>query len=910
MRLIDKALLRIRSLFLRRRVDDELDAEVRFHLQSQIEENIAAGMGHDEARRSALLAFGREPGIKEECRDERGFHFIDEFASDLRFAFRIMRKRPGFAAVAILTLGLGIGANTGIFTLINALMLRNLPVRWPEQLVLFSDDPRGIELSGAPPDSGDWIKFSYPSYVYFRDHNQSFEGLLTFEGGIGLKVDQGGQKAAGSATGERVSGNYFSLLGVEPTAGRLLTPEDDRPGAVPVGVISEAYWEREFGRDPAAIGRTVSVNKVPVTIIGVAPREFFGEEISLKPADYWLPMSQLPGVNDSGASDLEDKKIYWLNILGRLKPGCSIEQADVEMNIALRQFCMTELAGYFSGPEESHDLDKQHLELVSGARGLSELRTQYSTPLRILMVMVGFVLLIACVNVTGLLLSRAVAREREISMRMALGAGRFRLIRQMLTESLVLAVFGSAVGLVLAGWSVRLMARLVTSDQIPLNLRPDWHVLVFSTCVCLIAAVLSGLIPAIRAARTDLLPALSGATTARLGGRFGAGGILVAAQIGLSLLLVVGAGLFSRTLVNLENQNLGFQRDHLVMVRFDSGFAGYKPTQLPGLYHRLLDRVNALPQVRSATMAVFSPLSSGLYITSVNMPGYTPAKDEDMNVWGVWVGPRYFETLGIPLRAGRGIGPEDETGPPVVVLNERAARQFFGNANPIGRKLSGLGSRRQEMEIVGVAGDVKFADLRDPAPKTVFLPYVHKGGDAVSIDEIEARVFGDPKLTAGQIRQAISDVEPHLPIVKVYTMDDSIRAKSSDTRAIASFSIGFGVLGLILASVGVYGVTAHRVASRTGEIGVRMAIGASRAVVFAMVLKESMIVAAFGVLAGLVAASALGQFVSSSLFGVKPLNPVVLAVSSVLLLIVAGSACMLPARRAMNVEPVVALKYE
>ncbi|HEY6329037.1 MAG TPA: ABC transporter permease [Blastocatellia bacterium] len=909
MRLLDKVLLRIRSPFVRRRVDYELDAELRFHLQPQIEENIGAGLRPDEARRAALLAFGSEAGIKEECRDERGLHLVDEFASDLRFAFRITRKRPGFAAVAILTLGLGIGANTGIFTLINALMLRNLPVRRPGELVLFSDDPRGIELSGAPPDSGDWIKFSYPSYLYFRDHNQSFEALSTFADGIRLTVDEGGSIAAGFATGERVSASYFSLLGVEPVAGRLLTAEDDQTGAAPVCVISEAYWEREFGRDPTAIGRAVSLNKVPVTLIGVAQREFFGEAISSKPADYWVPMNLLAYINDSGISDLEDKGIYWLNILGRLKPGATIEQADAEMNTALRQFCMAELTTYFSGPGRVRDLDHQYLKLVSGARGVSELRAQYSTPLRILMVLVGFVLFIACVNVTGLLLSRAVAREKEISMRMALGAGRSRLMRQMLTESLVLAVFGSGVGLLLSGWSVRMMARLVTSDQTPLNLRPDWHVLIFSSCVCLITAALSGLIPAVRASRIDLLPALSGASTARLGGRFGIGRILVAAQIGISLLLVVGAGLFARTLANLENQNLGFQHDHLVMVRFDSGFAGYKPDQLPGLYHRLLDRVNGLPQVGSATLAAFSPLT-GFSITSVKLPGYTPAEGEDMNVWRVWVGPQYFKTLGIPLRAGRGIVPADETGPPVVVLNERAARQFFGNSSAIGRKVSGLGSHSQEMEIVGVAGDVKFADLRDPAPKTVFLPYVHKGGDAVSIDEIEARVSGDPLLAARQIRQAISDLEPHLPITKVYTIDDSIRAKSADMRAIADFSTGFGVLGLVLASVGVYGATAHGVASRTGEIGVRMAIGASRGAVFAMVLRESMIVAAGGVLLGLAGASALGQLVSSWLFGVKPLDPAVLASSSLLLLTVAGAACMLPARRAMNVEPVVALKYE
>jgi len=913
MRWVVKLRLRVRSLFKRSNVEDELDDELRFHLEQQVAENLAQGMGPEQARRHATALFGARHQIEDECRDQRRVGFVDHLRQDLRFATRILARSPGFTSAAVITLALGIGANAAIFTLINAVMLRTLPVQNPEQLVLLSDSPSSGAMSGDPP--GLWWEISYPAYLYLRDHNTRettgiLDGLSAVQfGNFRATVRLAHSDSVTMATAQVVSGNYFSVLGVNPHAGRTLDPADDRPGAEPVAVVSYAYWDRKLGRDPSAIGRSVELNDTPVTIIGVAPAEFFGERVTIPP-DYWLPISSQPQVSRLGGSFLEANDRFWLNLIGRLTPGSTLEQAQAVLNTQLRQFILVE---YGYSVKQRNDLEKQHLKLVPGARGISMLRQLYSTPLQVLMGMVAILLLIACVNVANLLLSRAMARQPEICTRLALGAPRSRLVQQLLTESLVIAGLGGALGLALALWSVRLLASLVTSSGTPLNLGLDMRVLGFTLGACLLTAMISGVIPALRATRPDLIKVLA-ASTSRAGRRRSLlSKALIVGQVAMSLMLVVSAGLFTRTLRKLESQDLGFQRDSLLLVKFDARLAGYKPEQLLPLYKNLLDRVGALPGVRSATLAYYSPLSGSSSTNSLNIEGFTPPQGQNMSVETVPVGPAYFETLGIPILAGRGITAQDSDGPLVAVINQSTAKTFFPDSDPIGRKIffASVSKPDDYIEIVGVVRDAKFDNLRDRPASMVFTPALQRQGTSLPyIREIELRTTGAPRLLASGVREAIAQVDPHLPVTQTGTIDDNVYSKAAETRVIARLSVAFGFIALVLASIGIYGVIAHDVAARTREIGIRMAVGASAANVFNSVVGRGLGLAVIGTIIGFLAAAGLTRTISSLLFGIGELDPLTYTVAPLIIVLTAIAAAFIPARRAVRVDPVVALRYE
>ncbi len=836
---------------------------------------------------------------------------------DLRYGLRMLARNPGFTAVAVLTLALGIGANTAIFSLVDAVMLKALPVQEPEQLVLFFEGPdEGMRISDGIGEGGRWKYYSYPLYEYLRDHNQLFQGICAFRlGEDRLSVSVAGRPSGEStpaAMGHLVSGNYFSVLGVSAILGRTLSPEDDRPGARPAAVISYGYWKQILGGDPAVVGKVVDLNGTPFTIVGVTPREFFGERVRRSP-DFWLPMAVQPQIM-LRESFLKDPDIYWINLMGRLNPGAMRQQAQAGVTVQLRQF-LTAQAGSQISPRVRKEIEKSYISLAPGGPGISGLRERYSEPLHILMAVVALVLLIACANVANLLLSRAAARHKEISVRLALGASRVRLIRQMLTESLLMAGLGGALGAAFAAWGVRILVSKFAGPSSRLNVSPDLPVLGFALAVCALAAILFGLAPALRSTRVELAPALKAGSFSpgATGRRWSLGKGLVSFQAALSLLLLVGAGLFVRTLQKLEAEDLGFNRQHVLLVGIDPRLAGYKPAQLAPLYRQLLDRVNALPGVRSASLAAYSPMSGSSSTSNISAEGYTPPPGQDMNIHINVVSWKYFETVGTPILLGREMGLQDTASSPrVAVINATMAHDFFGNQNPIGRRF-GFGDNPKhsgDIEIVGVAADAKYSNLRQKPEPMAFLPCLQDQGNAAYVWEVELRTVGDPRSAAAAVRSALAGIDKGLPATKLKTLSEQVDDSLEQERTISELSSFFGLLALTLACVGLYGVMAYMVARRTSEMGIRMALGARSRDVLRMMLREGLFLVLAGIAVGIPAAIGAGHLISSMLFGLTPSDPVTISLATLLLVAVAVLAGYLPARRASRVDPMVALRYE
>lgn len=839
---------------------------------------------------------------------------MDNLIKDIRYGIRGLWKRPMFSVVAIITLALGIGANTAIFTLVNAVMLKSLPVSQPEELVLFSGTTgEGTSIEDSPR-AGEWKRFSYPSYQYFRSHNQSFQDLMAFRSGESrLSVRQTGSDAsapAQKAWGHLVSGNYFSVLGVAARRGRVLTAEDDTPGAQPVAVISNGYWERELNSDSAAVGKNLIINGTNFTVVGVMAPEFFGERVRRAP-DFWLPLSFHSQI-ELRKSYLDDNTAYWLMIMGRLKPEVKLEQAQQNVNLALHQF-LAEQAGSQLTEDSQRRIQNTFVTLAPGRGGISGLRTRYSKPLQMLMAIVGMVLLIACANVGSLLLSRAAARRAEISLRMALGATRRRIIRQLFTESMILAIGGGICGVILSHWGVKLLVSLVIPDS-PLDTRPDLAVLSFTTGVSMVAGLLFGLMPAVRASRSDLASAMKEKTRTGSGRlRLNLSSALVVVQVALSMVLLTGAGLFARSLLNLQTDNVGFNRSNVLLIGVDPRLAGYKPVELSTLYQQLVDRLSAIPQVKSVTMATYSPMSGTNRTSSIKVQGYTPLQGEDTSVEDILTGPQYGETLGVPLLRGREIGGRDTPASTrVAVVNETFAEHYFKDQNPIGRMLTfdDDTDKGDYLEIVGVVGDIKSSDPREQPHATVYRPILQIQDEAAYSVSIQIRTLSEPSSLTPIARQAISEVDPRLPIFGVTTLSQQMYERLQQDWLIAQLVSFFGALALLLASIGLYGVMAHAVARRTNEIGIRMALGARGNNIIWMVLREVLSLVVAGLLLGVPIALIAARFVSSQLFGLNSGDPGALIGAAVLLTIVALLAGFVPARRAARVNPLIALRYE
>ncbi|HEV2177153.1 MAG TPA: ABC transporter permease [Terriglobia bacterium] len=932
---------RLASLFRIRQREQELDQELRAHLEMLIEENQRRGMTSEEARYAALRSFGGVEQVKEEYREQRGLPMIETLIADLRYGLRQLRRSPGFTAVAILTLALGIGANTAIFSLIDAVLLKMLPVRSPQQLLLLKWASHGWAEGIMNGISGNMdedksgrttsTSFAYPGYEQIRTHNQVFSGVLALAGN-GSDLNVGYKGEPGRAEGELVSGTFFSTLGVEPILGRALAPDDDRIGARPAAVISYGYWERRFGRDPGVLGRTITVNSVPVTIVGVSPPEFYGVQPG-RAVEVWLPLHAQPqveprwspgppeatpaGESKPAATLFEARDQWWVLIMGRLKPGVSEQQARAELDVLLQQSMSPDVKPA-TKPETI-----PHLDVEPGSKGLDELRGEFSKPLFVLMTVVGLVLLIACANVANLLLARATSRQKEIAVRLAIGAKRSRLVRQLLTESLLLAAMGGALGLLLAFWATHLLVALMSSGREPVSLSvtPDPRVLGFTAAVSLLTVILFGLSPALRSTRMDLTPTLKesagrllGLHGHRRGLRLGLGRTLVVTQVSLSLLLLVGAGLFVRTLANLQNIDAGFNQRNLLLFGIDPTQDGYKGQRLADFYQELTRRLEALPSVRSVTLSMHTLIGGGVSIQETRILGYMPKAGErkdGVEAWANNVGPGFFETMGIPIILGRGISEGDTaTAPKVAVVNEQFVHKYLGSGSPVGRRF-GFGDQKSsaDIEIVGVVGDAKYTDLRSEFPPTVYTPYL-QNMKFLGPMHFEVRTLGEPMALAPAVRRVSQAADPNLALYQVKSEVEQINQTLFQERLFARLTSFFGLLAAMLGCVGVYGIMAFATSQRTREIGIRVALGATREKILGMVMRETFLLVAIGIAAGTLMALGASRLVSTLLFGLKPNDPFTIAGAALLMAVAAALAGFLPARRASRVDPMVALRYE
>ena len=843
---------------------------------------------------------------------------MDTLLKDLRYAIRTLFKRPAFTLFAAVTLGLGIGANTAIFTLLNAVIFKALPVTRPQELVFLDDDPGEGTMTGDPATRQTTL-LSYAEYNYFHDHDQSYQELSAFRSGESrLSVRSTGSEsgqAAQRAQGHLVSGNYFSVLGVNALLGRVLTAGDDKPAAHPAAVMSYNYWKERRKSDPSVVNQDVVLNGMSFTVVGIAPPEFFGVRVRRSP-DFWIPLVFHPQI-EMRQSFLEDTSIYWLNFVGRLKPGVSIEQAQANGNVALRQF-LADAAGSQLDDDRRKAIASAYVRLSPGARGISGLRFFYSKALRMLMVIVALVLLIACANVGNLLLSRAASRRAEISLRLALGASRIRIVRQLLTESLLLALLGGLCGVFLAQWGVSLLVTLVARSS-PLDVRPDMLVFGFTAAVSLSAGFIFGMVPALSASRTDLTTSLKEKSTrkARRGLRVGLASALVVAQVALSMVLLAGAGLFARSLMNLQREDVGFNRENVLLAEVDPRLAGYTPAELSPLYRQLLERVGSLPGVQRATLATYSPMSGISKTSNVTVRGYTSKPGEDPVVQDILVGSGYCETLGVPLLMGREINERDTAaGPKVAVINEAFAQYFFHGENPVGRMFhfgdedEDAKEKPEMLEIVGVVGDVKYSSAKEKADRIVYRSIQQGAGPQAFHANLEIRTTGDPASLAPALRAAVAQVDAKLPIYSVITLKEQLQGTLQQEQLITQLVSFFGLLALLLASIGLYGVMAHGVVRRTKEIGIRMALGAERSNIIWMVLRETVVLVLAGVFIGVPAALGATQLIASQLFGTSAADPLTMLGSALLLTTVAMLAGFLPARKASKVNPLIALRYE
>jgi len=826
---------------------------------------------------------------------------------DLRYALRGLWKSPLFTLIALASLAIGIGANTAVFSLMDQALLRSLPVKHPEQLVLFSaPGPRNGSINS---NYSDEVAFSYPMYRDFRDGNQVFSGVLAR---FPISFSMSWRDQTERIHGDLVSGNYFDVLGVHAAIGRTFTAADDqKPGAEPVVVLSYGYWKRRFAADPNVLNQSVIINAHPMTIVGVAQAGFKSVAVG-EAADVFVPM-MMQGEMMSRGSDLENSRSMWLNIFARLKPGVTRQQAEVAMDTFWKPILAAEAKDMadMSQNVRTRFLNR-HLALKEGGQGVSGAPPEFKIAFRILMGMVGLLLLIACANVANLLMARASGRQREIGIRLAMGASRLRLIRQLLTESLLLAVGGGLLGLLAADWTGGGLLSFLPEDPAMLGLssHPDTRVFLFALALSLVTVILFGLVPAIQGTRTELATTLKDQASGVVGG-FGHLRVrkaLAVTQVALSLVLLVGAGLFARSLHNVKNIDVGMRIDHLMQFTIQPSLNGYSQARMLALFERLREDISRLPGIRAVSMAEEAVLAGDATAGTIKVDGYHSKEDEDMVAYENYVGPGYFATMGIPRLAGRDFTRADgPTAPHVAIINQKLAQHFFGTESPIGRHIYFTRGKEEPVEIIGV---VKNGKATDPKEKQQQFAYGSYSQRKMSQLTFYARTSQDPLAVAQMLREEVRRQDSNLPIFNVKTMEQQIDESLFMDRLVAALSITFGALATLLAAIGLYGVLAFMVARRTREIGIRMAVGANRRNVLALVMREVLILAGAGIAIAAPAAFALGSVIESQLLGVSGRDPWVIGGATATLALVALLAGYIPALRASRVNPLSALRYE
>ncbi|HEX4285291.1 MAG TPA: ABC transporter permease [Terracidiphilus sp.] len=917
--MLSDLIFRLRSLFRNSAVENELDDELRFHLEHQVEKHVRSGLTPDDAMRKARLEFGGLGQVKEDCRESRGVSLVETAEQDIRYAFRQLLRTPAFTITVLLTLALGIGANAAIFTLVNAVLLKKLPVADPASLVRLGDNNDCCVGSGNRHD-GDFAMFSTDTYHQLKKNVPEFEELAAMQAGFwgrNIIVRRDGNQVARSVPGEFVSGNYFRMFGLQPRAGRLLMDADDTQGAPMTAVMSYEAWQRTYAGDASVVGGTFWINTKPVTIVGITPEGFYGDRMSISPPDFYLPIETMPVL--ANVPYVHDPEQDWLYIVGRIKPGVAIAPLQQKVTTVLRQTLATD--GAFSSQQGKTLLAKVRVVLTPGGAGIQAMQEWYGSKLHLLMWIAGLVLLIACANIANLLLVRGMGRRTEISMRAALGARRGRIVRQLLTESIVLAGMGGMVGLAVAYAGARLLLMLAFpgAHSIPIHAGPSASVLEFACGLSLLTGIVFGVAPALIASHAEPMDALrSGARTTAMGASVVQRGLVVV-QVGLSLVLLVVAGLFLQSLKKLEGTDLKLEAKNRSIVHINTQTAGYTQTQLPAFYQTIEERFHGLPGV-----------------VKVGIASYTPMEDNN-NGWGVQVqgqpylgvgasviraNAEYFDSVGTRVVMGRGIDARDTpTATTVAVVNQTFVKDLFKpGENPIGRHFGSPGPESTgDFEIVGVVEDTVYTSVRKKDHLMYFVPMMQRPKSTKQPIEMDDSLYlgaivletdhpmnDMEKLT----RATLAGINPNLTVEQFQTFDEQIADQFNQERMISQLATLFGILALLLASIGLYGVTAYSVVRRTPEIGIRMALGARRRGVVGMVMRGAMIQTAVGLAIGVPVALLCVRFVKTQLYEITGADFNVMAGSIVMLALAALVAGTIPARRAASIDPVRALRLD
>ncbi len=901
--MLGETLRRLRYYLHRRQFEEELDEEMRHHLALASQQQ-----------------FGNATLLKEDSRAMWTWTFWEQLVQDLRYALRTMNNNRAFTALAVLSLALGIGANTAIYSFMDSILLRSLPVKDPESLVMLNwrakarvfepghdafvmhgQHTRSDSSYNDPQKGFTGAIFPYAAFELFQKEDSVFTTVFAHYQPTPFNLSIKGQ--ADVASGEFVSGGFFQGLGVPSAAGRSIVAEDDRTGAEPVAVLSYSLSQTRFGGPAQAVGQSILINNIPFTVVGVAPPEFFGVNPGIAP-DFYLPMHTNLLLGATVAGWYLNPNVYWIEVMARLRPGVSLAQAQAAWAVPFHNWVETTA----SNAQERSDLPA--LTIKEGAGGLVGLRRRYSKPLYVLMTLVGLILAIACANIANLLLARAAARRREMALRLSVGAGRLRVVRQLLTESVVLASLGGGLGVLFAIWGIRFLTLLLANNGT--NFAPhadlNWHVLGVAAALSLLTGILFGLAPALQSTRVDVISALKETRADKALGRVSLSHVLVVGQIALSLLMLVSAGLFVRTLRNLQSIDLGFNRDKLLLFQLNARQAGHRDPEILSFYDDLRKRFRLIPGVRNASLSDTSLIDAG-FGERIGVSGAPPNPANRI----LTVGPAFFTTMQIPILAGRDFDERDRPGSlPVAVINEVFARNNFGDRNPLGRRLKLGGDRDpapREMEIVGVTRDARYGGITRDIPPVVYFPYDQGFPEPVQM-VYALRTAGDPLALVNTVREIVHQTDARVPVSNVRTQVAEIDQTLNQEIVFAELCTAFAILALVIACVGLYGTVSYNVARRTGEIGIRIALGAQRSNVVRMVLRQVFVLAALGLAIGLPTALGTSRLVASFLYGMKPNDPLALALAVAILLCAALVAGLAPARRASRIDPMRALRQD